>query len=52
MSHTLTIQHNENTDEYYVILPEELLEKLDWIEGDNISWKPGEGDSFILSKVK
>ena len=51
MSHILTIKHNENTDDYYVLLTDELLEKLDWVEGDNIGWKPGEGDSFVLFKV-
>ena len=51
MTYSLKVEHNEVTDEYYIILPSELLEKVGWKEGDNIKWKK-EKDSYILSKVK
>jgi bifunctional DNA-binding transcriptional regulator/antitoxin component of YhaV-PrlF toxin-antitoxin module len=50
MTYTLKVEHNELTDEYYVLLPQELLNKVGWVEGDNIKWKPQKDGSFILTK--
>lgn len=52
MTYTLKVERNEFTDEYYVILPQELLNKVGWAEGDNIKWKPQTNGSFILTKEK
>jgi antitoxin component of MazEF toxin-antitoxin module len=52
MTYTLKVEHNELSDEYYVILPQELLNQVGWVEGDNIKWKPQKNGSFILTKEK
>jgi len=50
MTYTLKVEHNELTDEYYVLLPQELLNKVGWVEGDDIKWQPQKDGSFILKK--
>ena len=35
--------------EHIILLPDELLNELDWKEGDLLEWKI-EGDTIILSK--
>lgn len=52
MTYTLKVEQNELTDEYYVILPQELLNRVGWVEGDNINWKSQTNGSFILTKEK
>jgi len=51
MNYTLTVQYNETSDEYYIILPPDLLKKMKWNTGDKIKWTQKK-DSFILTKVK
>jgi hypothetical protein len=50
MKYTLSVQQNELTEEYFIILPQELLDRVGWVEGDNIKWKPSINGSFILTK--
>ena len=50
MKYTLTVQQNELTDEYFIILPQELLDRVGWVEGDNIKWKPNSKGAFVLTK--
>ena len=50
MTYTLKVEHNELTDEYYVLLPQELLNKVGWIEGDDIEWRSQKDGSFLLTK--
>jgi bifunctional DNA-binding transcriptional regulator/antitoxin component of YhaV-PrlF toxin-antitoxin module len=52
MTYTLKVERNKLTDEYYVILPKELLDQVGWAEGDKIRWKEHKGGSFILTKIK
>lgn len=52
MTYTLKVEQNELTEEYYVILPQELLNRVGWVEGDNINWEPQTDGSFILTKEK
>jgi len=52
MTYTLKVEQNELTEDYYVILPQELLNRVGWVEGDNINWKPHTNGSFILTKEK
>lgn len=33
------IQYNTETGEYYVRLPEELVDELQWDEGDVLEWE-------------
>lgn len=49
-SYILKVEYNENTDEYYIILPEKLLKELSWNTGDKIKWTKRK-DSFVLRKI-
>lgn len=51
LTYTLTVERNEITDEYYVILPEPLLKQIGWQVGDNIKYKKYKGDAFIFYKT-
>lgn len=52
MSYVLKVEYNELTDEYYIILPDSLLKKMTWKQGDQIEWKIKKDNSIILKKVK
>jgi bifunctional DNA-binding transcriptional regulator/antitoxin component of YhaV-PrlF toxin-antitoxin module len=51
MTYTLKVEQNEITGEYYFILPEKLLQKMGWKEGDNIEWTSNKNGSVTLKKV-
>ena len=34
----LRLEVNEDTGEYFVTIPEDLVEYLDWEEGDDLEW--------------
>lgn len=51
MTCTLQVEQNEITGEYYFILPEKLLKKMKWKEGDDIEWINNMDGSFSLKKV-
>jgi lipopolysaccharide assembly outer membrane protein LptD (OstA) len=48
---SLPVEEQEN-GEYYITLPDDLLEAADLKEGDQIKWMPQDGGSYILQKVK
>ena len=50
MSYTLKVEQNEATGECFILLPEDLLEQMDWTEGDNIKWIDNRDGSFTLKK--
>lgn len=50
MNYTLKVEHNEVTDEYYIVLPKKLLDQVGWVEGDKIKWKNNKNGSFSLIK--
>jgi bifunctional DNA-binding transcriptional regulator/antitoxin component of YhaV-PrlF toxin-antitoxin module len=49
MNYVLEVQEDEN-GEPFIILPDEVLENLDWHEGDMLDWKV-KGDGIIISKL-
>lgn len=51
LTYTLTVEHNEITDEYYVILPDSLLKHVGWQAGDQLKYKKYKGDSYIFYKT-
>lgn len=43
---------NEENGEQFINLPNDLLEKVNWSQGDTLEWRPSGADSeFILQKV-
>lgn len=51
-TYTLTVEQNKITGEYYIILPESLLQKMNWKAGDEISWDLKKDGSIIIKKVR
>ena len=51
MSYTLKVEYNENTDEYYVILPQKLLEEVGWKAGDQLKFTKRKDGSLIVKKA-
>ncbi|NBW58320.1 AbrB/MazE/SpoVT family DNA-binding domain-containing protein [bacterium] len=51
-TYTLKVEQNEITEEYYVILPEQLLKKLNWKPGDTISWHIKKDGSIFVKKAE
>ena len=51
MMYKLKVEQNESTGESFIQLPEELLEQVDWEEGDDVQWHDNGDGSFTLKKV-
>jgi len=49
MSYVLEVQEDEDGNQF-IVLPEEVLENLDWHEGDVLDWKV-KSEGIILSKL-
>jgi len=48
---SLPVEEQED-GEYYITLPDDLLEAADLKEGDQIQWIEQDNDSYILQKIK
>lgn len=46
-----TIEHNEDFDEYFLTIPDELLDSLGWEEGDVLEWKVNSDGTVLLERV-
>lgn len=46
-----TVEYNEDFDEYYMTLPDELTGLVGWEEGDVVEWKINKDGSVLLEKV-
>jgi bifunctional DNA-binding transcriptional regulator/antitoxin component of YhaV-PrlF toxin-antitoxin module len=49
MSYILEVEEDEN-GEYFITLPDEILEDLGWQEGDVLDWDV-RGNGIVLTKV-
>ena len=47
---TLLIEQDAGTEDLYIKIPRQLLERLGWEEGDEISWRPERRHNQIESK--
>lgn len=52
MKFTLEVKHNEDTNEYYIELPEEALEKSGFKFGDRLKWTDNGDGSWSLTKME
>jgi antitoxin component of MazEF toxin-antitoxin module len=48
MIYTSIIQSDEN-GELFIVIPDDLINELDWKEGDTLDWSI-DGDTVILSR--
>jgi bifunctional DNA-binding transcriptional regulator/antitoxin component of YhaV-PrlF toxin-antitoxin module len=46
-----TVEYNDDFGEYYVTLPEELLESLGWEEGDIVEWHVNKDGTALVERV-
>ena len=46
-----TVEYNEDFDEYYLTIPDELLNSIGWEEGDVVEWRCNKDGSVLLEKV-
>ena len=49
MSFIVEVQQNDS-NEYFVEIPDDVLEAVDWEEGDCLEWSL-RGDSLVLSRI-
>jgi bifunctional DNA-binding transcriptional regulator/antitoxin component of YhaV-PrlF toxin-antitoxin module len=49
MSYILEIQEDNNGD-LFIVFPEEIIEELNWKEGDVLDWKM-KNNGFVLTKL-
>jgi bifunctional DNA-binding transcriptional regulator/antitoxin component of YhaV-PrlF toxin-antitoxin module len=45
------VEFNEDFNEYYLTIPNELLDSLGWEEGDVVDWHLNKDGSVLLSRV-
>lgn len=46
-----TVEYNEDFGEYYLTIPDELLEHVGWEEGDVVEWHMNKDGTVLLERV-
>jgi hypothetical protein len=46
-----TVEYNEDFDEYFITLPDELVQSIGWEEGNVVEWRVNKDGSVSLEKV-
>lgn len=46
-----TVEYNEDFGEYFLTIPDELLESLGWEEGDVVEWHMNKDGTALLERV-
>lgn len=46
-----TVEYNEDFDEYFLTLPDELLTNLGWEQGDMVEWRLNSDGTVLLERV-
>ena len=52
ISWTITVEEDPDTGDAILPLPQEMLDRLGWVEGDTVNWTENEDGSWSLSKVE
>ena len=47
-----TVQTDASTEDYYIQIPEEILNYLNWKEGDTLDWNITDSKQIIITKIK
>jgi len=50
--YTVEVIHDNETDEFILPLPEDILNEVKWQEGDTLRWKDNLDGSFTISRVE
>jgi bifunctional DNA-binding transcriptional regulator/antitoxin component of YhaV-PrlF toxin-antitoxin module len=46
-----TVEYNEDFDEYFITLPDELVQSVGWEEGNVVEWRVNKDGSVSLEKI-
>ena len=46
-----TVEYNEDFGEYYVTLPDDLLESIGWEESDVLEWHVNKDGTVLVERV-
>jgi len=46
-----TVEYNEDFSEYYLTIPDEIIDSLGWEEGDVLEWKLNKDGTVLLERV-
>ena len=46
-----TVEFNEDFGEYYLTIPDEIIESLGWEEGDVLEWKLNKDGTVLLERI-
>ncbi len=50
-NYIVPVQQYADTEDYFIEIPQEICQELNWEEGDEIDWKI-DGKGIIITKVK
>jgi bifunctional DNA-binding transcriptional regulator/antitoxin component of YhaV-PrlF toxin-antitoxin module len=51
MAYESSIEYNEDFKEYYLTIPEEILERVGWEEGDVVEWHLNKDGTILLERT-
>lgn len=51
ITYEVITQEDPETGDIILPIPQELLDKMGWVEGDSLEWVQTTDESWILSKV-
>jgi len=46
-----TVEYNDDFGEYFVTLPEELIQSVGWEEGDVLEWQVNKDGTVVLERI-
>lgn len=51
MIFTSIVEYNDELDEYFISIPEDLLDLCGWEENDTIEWSTNKDGSVLLERI-
>ena len=52
MMHFTTTVETDAQEDYYITIPDEILNDLKWKEGDTLNWEITDSKEIIITKIK
>ena len=46
-----TVEYNDDFGEYFITLPEELIQSVGWEEGDVLEWRVNKDGTVVLERI-
>ena len=51
-TYTTVVEIDADTQEYIITFPEEIIQELNWKEGDTLNWEVTDSKQVIVTKIK